>query len=78
MDWKHGKPHWEMTKEEKDEIDAAAWEDIQMRIIQLQLDTNRLYRFRADCNPIESKCPAAKLINGMSFTVEMVKDLGEE
>lgn len=70
------KPHWEMTKDEKDKIDQLAWEDIEFKIIHLQLNTNRLYRFRADCNPVESSCPASKLINSTSFYVELVDDLG--
>lgn len=75
--WKNGKPHWEMTKEEKDEIASAAWEKIQTQIIQLQLDTNRLYRFKADCNPVESECPAATIVGSTFFTLELVEDLGE-
>jgi len=70
------KHHWEMTKDEKDKIDQLAWEDIETQIIQLQLNTNRLYRFRVDCNPVESSCSAAKSINSTSFYVELVDDLG--
>lgn len=64
-----------MTKEEKTQIEEDTFNEIMFMIVELQLKTNRLYKFTMDQEACDTNCSAKVLVQSPSFKWEIIQEI---